>query len=278
MSAVAPESTTEPTAEIRGPVRTCVGCAARVDTATESVVRLVQGPDGALAVDASGGGFGRGAHLHPRPACIAGAAARGLPRSLKTSGLVVESSSGTAALSSASLAEAIRDAMNRRLFGLMASAVRARALALGSDAVTGACQRNEARLVIVACDAAAAADLTEVRRAVAEGRGVAWGTKQTLAALCHKGRATGEGLGVVAITSKHLAWAIAEAVRVADACVATGEGPAVKARGREGERGSRAGAGGHGGTRPATPRAAPRAGNRGAQTPGSRGKGRPANG
>jgi predicted RNA-binding protein YlxR (DUF448 family)/ribosomal protein L7Ae-like RNA K-turn-binding protein len=266
MNAGAPDIAREPKADIRGPVRTCVGCAARVDTATESLVRLIQGPDGAIAVDASGSGFGRGAHLHPRPACIAGAAARGLARSFKGSGLVVQSASGAAPLSHASLAAAICEAMNRRLVGLMGSAVRARAIALGADAVTGACQRNEARLVVVACDAAAAADLTEVRRAVAEGRGVAWGDKQTLAALCHKGRATGEGLGVVAITSKHLASAIAEAVRAADAVAATGE------------QASRGGAVRHEGSRPAKPRGITRGGNKGVRTPGVRGKGRPANG
>ena len=169
-------------------------------------------------------------------------------------------------MSSDALAAAIREAMIRRLVGLMGSAVRARAVALGADAVTGACHRNEARLVVVACDAAAAADLTEVRRAVAEGRGVAWGDKQTLAALCQKGRATGEGLGVVAITSKTLASAIAEAVRVADACAATSE------------QGGRGRAVGNERSRPAKPRASPRAVSRGGQTPGSRGKGRPSDG
>ena len=98
-------------------------------------------------------------------------------------------------------------------------------VARGADAVTGACQRGEAALVLVACDAAAAADLGEVRRAVAEGRAVAWGTKERLGAIVaarpvrgklrappgpHDGGPTPEavGVGVVAITSRTLAEAL----------------------------------------------------------------------
>src|SRR5262249_58077561 len=87
------------------------------------------------------------------------------------------------ALSTDSLARAIQRSMDRRIEGLLAAAVRSRQVARGSDAVTGACQRGEAELVVVACDAAAAADLTEVRRAVAEGRAVAWGTKARIGAV-----------------------------------------------------------------------------------------------
>ena len=229
----------KPSSASKSQVRTCVGCAQRVDADAEPLVRLILGPDGQIAVDGAGGGFGRGAHLHPRSACIAGAAARGLQRAAKRAGLVVLSASAEAEpLSAASLASAIHDAMSRRLVGLMGSAVRAKAVFFGADAVTGGSHRGEARLVIVACDAAAAADLTEVRRAVAEGRAVAWGTKQTLAALCGKGRATGEGLALVAITSKPLATAIAESVRVIDACASAPQ-EARSTASRRGGRGSR---------------------------------------
>ena len=85
--------------------------------------------------------------------------------------------------SAGSLARAIQRAMDRRIEGLLAAAVRSRRAVCGADAVTGACKRGEAALVVVACDAAAAADLTEVRRAVAEGRAVAWGSKQRLGAI-----------------------------------------------------------------------------------------------
>src|SRR6185295_17282216 len=81
------------------------------------------------------------------------------------------------------LARAIQGSMDRRVEGLLTAAVRSRQLARGADAVTGACQRGEAELVLVACDAAAAADLAEVRHAIAEGRAVAWGTKQRLGAI-----------------------------------------------------------------------------------------------
>ena len=95
-------------------------------------------------------------------------------------------------------------AMDRRIEGLLAAAVRSRRLARGADAVTGACRRGEAALVVVACDAAAAAELTEVRRAVAEGRAVAWGTKQRLGAIVPgdvRGRLEGR-LGVGRVPSE----------------------------------------------------------------------------
>jgi hypothetical protein len=95
--------------------------------------------------------------------------------------------------------------------------LRGKHLAVGADAVTGACQRGEAKLLVVARDAAAAAELGEVRRAVADGRAVAWGTKASLAAACRGGRT--EGVGVVAILSPTIASALKEAVQVLDACI-----------------------------------------------------------
>ena len=51
------------------PVRTCVAC--RQEAGQRSLIRLVKGPDGALAVDTAGRAPGRGAYLHMDPECIA---------------------------------------------------------------------------------------------------------------------------------------------------------------------------------------------------------------
>src|SRR5262249_39847598 len=117
--------------------------------------------------------------------CVERAAKGGLLRATKGAARSVESgeSDKGEALTADSLARAIQRSMDRRIEGLLAASVRSRQVARGADAVTGACRRGEAVLCLVACDAAAAADLTEVRRAVAEGRAVAWGTKARLGAI-----------------------------------------------------------------------------------------------
>ena len=98
-----------------------------------------------------------------------------------------------------------------------AAAVRSRQVAFGADSVTGAWERGEAELVVVACDAAAAADLAVVRRAISEGRAVSWGTKLSLAALFQGGEAARpSGVGVLALTSSRIGAAVREAVHIAD--------------------------------------------------------------
>lgn len=220
-------------------VRTCVGCGERVtlqraDAAAAALVRLVLGPSGEVAVDAGAGGFGRGVHVHPRPSCVERAALRGLAKAAKAkvsfvwqdepssstdgSGLS-ETKSGLVPLEPASLAAAIVSALERRAHGLLLAAARGRKVALGADAVTGAAERGEARLVVVATDAAAAAELSAVRRAVSDGRAVAWGTKQVLAASCSAVASSKriEGLGVVAIGDDRIAGAFRGAVHAAAA-------------------------------------------------------------
>ena len=207
----------------KGPrVRTCVGCGERVELdegpERSSLVRLILGPEGEVAVDPGSGGFGRGAHVHPRPDCLAKAVQRGLAKAAKGRVSAVASETGELLpLRPDTLAAAIKAAMDRRIEGLLVAAVRSRQVALGADAVTGACERGEAALLVVACDAAAAADLAEVRRAIAEGRAVSWGTKQSLGALGIGGEATRpSGVGVVALTSSRIAAAVREAVHIAD--------------------------------------------------------------
>lgn len=227
-------------------VRTCVGCAERVplqraDAAAMTLVRLVLGPGGEVAVDAGAGGFGRGVHVHPRPDCVERAALRGLARSAKAKVTLVwndepivgtdsgsesksdeslsKSNNGLVPLEPASLAAAMIRAIERRALGLLLAAARAHKVAPGADAVTGAVGRGEAHLVVVATDAAAAAELPAVRRAVTDGRAVAWGTKQVLAASCSSAASSKriEGLGVVAILDDRIAAALRAAVHAAAA-------------------------------------------------------------
>ncbi|MGK4003100.1 DUF448 domain-containing protein [Sorangium sp. So ce1036] len=243
----------------RGRVRTCVGCGERVDVAdargARPLVRLILGPSGVIAVDPGDGGFGRGAHVHPRRECLSAAVARGLARAAKgrvhtilggagldgaapsAEGAGEGTPEGAAPLTVVSLARAIREATDRRIQGLVGAAVRAQSAAIGADAVAGACARGEASLVLVACDAAAGADLPEVRRAIAEGRAVAWGSKQVLGALA--GGPRERGVAVMAISSASIAAAVASAVHVVDTCarIERGEDPATGERGSPGRRG-----------------------------------------
>ncbi len=64
------------------PVRTCVGCRGRQDKG--ALIRVVRRPDGEVEVDAGGKAPGRGAYVHPDPACVGAALARGaLARALR---------------------------------------------------------------------------------------------------------------------------------------------------------------------------------------------------
>jgi predicted RNA-binding protein YlxR (DUF448 family) len=203
-------------------VRTCVGCGERVEVGTgEELVRIVRGPDGVVAVDAKGGSAGRGAHVHARGACLEKAATRGLPRSFKAAVTTVARQDGNEPISGASLAAAVVDALDRRIEGFIVSAARSRAVQVGADAATGASARGEAALMLVAVDAAAAADLSAVRAAVSDGRAVAWGTKLEVGALVAGGRKP-EGVGVVAITSRKIADALKRAVQARTACAMGG--------------------------------------------------------
>lgn len=226
-----------------GRVRTCVGCGERVGVddarGARPLVRLILGPGGVIAVDPGDGGFGRGAHVHPQRDCLATAVARGLARAAKgrIHAILGNAGPGAAPLTTVSLARAIREATERRLQGLIRTAVRSQSVAIGADAVVGAYERGEAALLLVACDAAAGADLPEVRRAIAEGRAVAWGTQQVLGSLA--GGPRERGVAVMAISSSSIAAALAHAAHVVDTCarIERGEGAADGGRGSSGRRG-----------------------------------------
>jgi len=62
------------------PVRTCVGC--RTTDAQGALLRVVVA-DGRVVADPARRAPGRGAYLHPRETCLAGAAKGGLARTLR---------------------------------------------------------------------------------------------------------------------------------------------------------------------------------------------------
>lgn len=219
--------------------RTCVGCGER--SAPGEMVRLVIAPNwatgprdvqarpapqtlaGAIAVDAAGGGFGRGAYVHARGSCISQAAQRGLQRATrgraKTVSVTVKEAgarvtSEARPLDAKALALAVEGAMNRRIEGLLGVAARAQGVRIGAGSATEAWRAGEAALIVVATDAIEAADLTAVREATGSGAAVGWGTKAQLGALFHRGRgAHDEGAAIVTITDARIAAAVREAVQ-----------------------------------------------------------------
>ncbi len=164
------------------------------------MIRVVLGPAGELAVDLAGKQFGRGAWLHPRLACVTGAAPRGLARSFKQ----------PVAITAHELVRLLRPAADARALALVSSATRARLAALGSTAVKDALNSGAAELVVVATDARAAASTPWIEQTVAEGQAVAFGTKELL------GAATGRGeVAVLAILDGGIATALAAAIEIA---------------------------------------------------------------
>lgn len=217
--------------------RTCVGCGltVRVDDAPD-LVRLVLGPSGEIAVDARGGAFGRGAHVHARPDCLARAGRGGLLRVTKgKASAILDASGAPLPLGAEALGKAISEAMARRIEGLFATAVRAKQVARGPEAVIEACRSGAAELVVVADDAEATAQLAEIRGALGDGRAVTWGDRQRLARAVSwiPAEQRESGVVVTAIAEPKLARAVREAVQIIDACAGAGAaGLAGKAGGR----------------------------------------------
>ena len=154
--------------ESRRPTRTCVGCGLRDDAA--ELLRVVATPD-EFAFDLAGGAFGRGVHLHARPACIE-KAPRGLARGFR----------GTVKTDPAAIGRRLVEACDRRMAGLLIAARRSRALAIGADAALEALE-NGAPLGVIAVDAGSIVETAEVQRCVADGRAMAWRTRSELGSL-----------------------------------------------------------------------------------------------
>ncbi len=160
----------------RSPTRTCVGCGLRDDAS--ALVRLVVS-DGEVAFDLAGGSFGRGAHGHARPECIA-KAPRGLARAFRAG----------VRLDAAELGRRLVSACDRRMQGLLLAAHRLRALAIGADRVGGALRANRdgtdtGTLAVVAVDAGTVASSGNrvLAEAIAAGHAIAWSTKGELGGL-----------------------------------------------------------------------------------------------
>jgi predicted RNA-binding protein YlxR (DUF448 family)/ribosomal protein L30E len=197
----------------RASERTCIGCGGA--DAPKEMVRLVVSNEGEVGVDLAGGQFGRGAHVHASPRCIA-AAPRGLSRSFKK----------PVAVTSQALASAIGAAAERRARGLLSSAARTQEVEIGADHAGQAWESGKAHLLVVARDAAAGASVGTVMRAVAAGAAVAWGTKAELGALVGKSE-----VAVLGVTSEPLAAALRTVVRTASSVAENGKPPEQRLEG-----------------------------------------------
>jgi predicted RNA-binding protein YlxR (DUF448 family)/ribosomal protein L7Ae-like RNA K-turn-binding protein len=178
--------------------RTCVGCGAV--SSPDELVRIITSPDGALAVDLAGGKFGRGAWVHPAPACVAKAPAglsRTFKRKVQTSG--------------EELARLLVVAAHRRAEGLVSAACRSQNVVVGAEMAGRAMGEGKARLLLVAADAPSALTVPAVERAVSRGDAVVWGTKEKLGALVSRPE-----VSVLGIESRSLAAGIQRAVVMAD--------------------------------------------------------------
>ncbi len=190
--------------------RTCVGCGEK--DAPSAFVRLVLAPaaskdaSGSVVVDAARGSFGRGAYVHPSPACAQKAARGGLARAFKTK----------IDVKGEELALEIAAALERRVEGLLLAAHRAREVALGTDAALEALAQG-APCVVVATDAGSIAASAEVTAAVTKGRAAGWGSKERLGALLGRGN----DVALVAVTRAQIAEEILRACRGASACRVT---------------------------------------------------------
>ncbi len=185
--------------------RTCAGCG-RAD-AVDALLRVVLGGplenhSFEIVVDVAGGAFGRGAHVHPSPDCIAKACKTGFARSFKCKVQV----------NVAEFSAQIEDAYDRRVTGLVLGARRAGHLAIGQDAACDALAKG-AVLAVVACDAGSVAGKEIVSRAAAEGRAVVWKDKAALGKLFGR-----DEVGIFAVTNAGVGQAIQEARSRSEAC------------------------------------------------------------
>ena len=184
-----------------GSRRQCAGCAKR-DFA-DDLVRVVLDPGAEgemLAIDLADSRFGRGAHVHASKECVQKALRGGFAKVFKCK---VE---GTVE----ALGEQLVIAADRRIEGLLAGAKRGKLAISGSDVVRAAYREGTAALVLVACDAAAAAKLPEVQEAVSQGKAIGWGNKQRLGAIFGR-----DEVAVCAVLHEGVAKAIGSARRIA---------------------------------------------------------------
>jgi predicted RNA-binding protein YlxR (DUF448 family)/ribosomal protein L7Ae-like RNA K-turn-binding protein len=125
-------------------VRTCVACR-KPGARDDELLRLVEGPDGEIAVDARARLGGRGAWVHPTRACITTAAQRhAAERSLKIP---------VRAVDAAALVDGVAGAYRRKAYSLVLTAGRKGALAQGAQATLEALEKRRVPLLLLAHDA-----------------------------------------------------------------------------------------------------------------------------
>ena len=154
-----------------------------------------------LAVDFAGTSFGRGAHVHLRPACVERACRAGLARSFKR----------PVSASPKVLAAQIVQAAELRIQGLLLGARRAKLLAFGEEA-REAVASGKATLALVAVDAGASGTKGALKGAVARGASRRVTDKAELGSLFGR-----EEVAVVAVTNAGVATQIHCARAAADA-------------------------------------------------------------
>lgn len=188
--------------------RTCAGCGKHADAS--ELVRVILDPSsGELAVDMAGSGFGRGAHVHGAPTCLAKALGGG-GKGPRTGGGFARVFKTEIKGDAEAIGRDIVQAADRRIEGLISGAKRAGQLAIGGDAVGEA---KDAKLLVVARDAAAAAKLPFVERAVAEGNAIAFADKSRIGAVLG---GTKE-VAVIAILHAGVAEAVSKTYRLSGA-------------------------------------------------------------
>jgi predicted RNA-binding protein YlxR (DUF448 family) len=157
------------------PTRTCAGCQKREDGAHGRLVRVVLGQASGgnarpVVVDVASSAFGRGAHVHPDPACVKKACSGGFARAFRCA----------VTADAAAVRAQIVQGCDRRLEGLLGGARRARLVAVGEEAQ--AAMAAGAPLAVLAANAGSSATKT-YGWAIGEGRAVAWKDKATLGTL-----------------------------------------------------------------------------------------------
>ncbi len=183
----------------RVPERTCVGCAKR-DKAS-NLIRLVVGPEGQVAVDLAGHAYGRGAHVHASSSCLQKAATKGLSRSMRAQ----------VQCDPEQLKQSLGEAAERRILGLLTAAEGAGCIVMGHEAVDRMLERETSSVALVACDASPASFGSALRRAIEQGRSIAWGSKELFGAMFGR-----QEVALVGICDGRIARAVAQVVRVID--------------------------------------------------------------
>jgi predicted RNA-binding protein YlxR (DUF448 family) len=189
---MAEETAKSPTTEPKGASeRTCAGC--RQPDAREALVRLAVSDDPSLPLvpDLRGRLGGRGVSVHPSRKCIALAAQRGgFARSL-TRAISVDANA---------LANAIEEQLLGRAKGLLLGGIRARKIALGTEAVQRTIATEKLELLVVARDAAGRS-VELAQRVRASGKSVAvLADKVVLGGLASRAE-----LGVIAVVDRGIA-------------------------------------------------------------------------